>query len=501
MAEHTENSENVEEYYDEPTVNIKINGAEHTVPASWTLIEACHRKGVDVPHYCYHEDLSVAGNCRMCLVRVAGMPKPVIACGTPVNEGMEVDTLSEEVEKERASIMEFLLINHPLDCPECDQAGECRLQNYSYDYGRDQGRFEEEKVVRRKSTLGPHVKYWGSRCIVCTRCVRFTDEVSGTGELSVANRGDRSEIVVFPGMNLDNPLSMNTVDVCPVGALVSSDFLYRSRVWNMSSKDSVCASCSKGCNTRVDADKQNAIKRVKPRRNNKVNKEWMCDFGRLDFEYAYGDERLNLCRTRAAKDAPFKELPWKDAYRVIAGRMFEENTSYLVSYWNTTEVYESLASEINPVKGARVAGFGNAVQPDQVFPGFTINGDKNPNRAGFNELLGNLAQPLADLNSGGRIANLVIFGNVPNFQLDDELRSVIELADRITVLDFYESEFTRLPATDLIVSTLTHFEQPGSFVNEQGMRQHFKAAIEPVSFGRSTLEIIERLKELRVPAR
>ena len=246
------------------TVKLKINGVEYTVPATWSLIQACHNHGITVPHYCYHEDLSVAGNCRMCLVRVAGMPKPVIACGTPVNEGMEVDTLSPEVEQERQSMMEFLLINHPLDCPECDQAGECRLQDYSYEYGRDHGRFQEEKVVRRKSTLGPHVKYWGSRCIVCTRCVRFTDEVSGTGELAVANRGDHSEIVVFPGQPLDNPLSMNTVDVCPVGALVSSDFLYRSRVWNMNSRESICASCAIGCNTRVDSDKQNLIKRVKP---------------------------------------------------------------------------------------------------------------------------------------------------------------------------------------------------------------------------------------------
>jgi NADH-quinone oxidoreductase subunit G len=484
------------------TVTLKINGVEYTVPANWSLIQACHNHGITVPHYCYHEDLSVAGNCRMCLVQIAGMPKPVIACGTPVNEGMEVDTLSPAVEREREAMMEFLLINHPLDCPECDQAGECRLQDYSYEYGRDQGRFQEEKVVRRKSTLGPHVKYWGSRCIVCTRCVRFTDEVTGTGELSVANRGDHSEIVVFPGQSLDNPLSMNTVDICPVGALVSADFLYRSRVWNMTSKESICASCSVGCNTRVDSDKQNQIKRVKPRRNNAVNKEWMCDFGRLDFEYVYTDKRLNLCKTRATPGERWRELPWKEAYKTIAGRIFDSNTVYLVSYWNTTELFERIADELNQVPNARIAGFGKARVEDQVFPGFTISGDKNPNRRGFDEIFANSAVALADLAAeSARIKNLVVISNVPDFALTDELSAILDHADRITVLDFYESEFVQHAAVDLAVATLTHFEKAGSFLNRQGLRQPFKAAIEAASFGRSTMEIIDRVKELRVHAR
>lgn len=487
------------------TVTLKINGVEYTVPAHWSLIQACHNHGITVPHYCYHEDLSVAGNCRMCLVQVAGMPKPVIACGTPVNEGMDVDTLSPAVEREREAMMEFLLINHPLDCPECDQAGECRLQDYSYEYGRHQGRFQEDKVIRRKSTLGPHVKYWGSRCIVCTRCVRFTDEVTGTGELSVANRGDHSEIVVFPGQALDNPLSMNTVDICPVGALVSADFLYRSRVWDMSSKDSICASCSIGCNTRVDSNKQNQIKRIKPRRNNAVNKEWMCDFGRLDFEYAYVDSRLNLCKTRDANaSGRWREIPWNDSYKAIAERLFEADTTYLLSYWNTTEVYEQLADEFNQLPGARVVGFGKAQVDDQVFPGFTISGDKNPNRAGFEEIFANQATALSALaGENERISNLVVISNVPDFELTDELKAVLDRADRITVLDFYESDFAKHPGVDLTVATLTHFEKAGSFVNRQGMRQHFKAAIEPVSFGRSTTEIVDRVRELKqkVPAR
>lgn len=285
-------------------VKVKIDEKEFTVPANWTVIKACHENGIEVPHYCYHKDLSIAGNCRICMVGVKGAPRPVVSCAQPVTEGMEVTTKGKDIEEARKSVMEFLLINHPLDCPECDQSGECRLQNYSYTYGRDHGRFHEEKVIKSKATMGPHVKYWGTRCIVCTRCVRFTDEVSGTGELGVIYRGDHSEIALFPGQTLDNPLSLNTVDICPVGALVSSDFLFQTRVWNLHSGKSLCSDCSVGCNTRVDMDAKNQIKRIVPRRNDEVNKEWMCDYGRLSFPYV-NESRL-MKPMIDGKDASFK---------------------------------------------------------------------------------------------------------------------------------------------------------------------------------------------------
>ena len=316
-------------------VKIKIDDKEVTVPSNWTVIKACHENGVDVPHYCYHPDLSIAGNCRICMVGVKGAPRPVVACAQPITENMEVTTKGKDIEEARKSVMEFMLINHPLDCPECDQAGECRLQDYSYDYGRDHGRFHEEKVVKSKATMGPHVKYWGSRCIVCTRCVRFTDEVSGTGDLGVIYRGDKSEIALFPGKVMDNPLSMNTVDICPVGALVSSDFLYQTRVWNLHSRPSMCSDCAVGCNTRVDLDAKGNIKRIVPRRNDQVNKEWMCDYGRLSFPYVKENRLM-----KPMVDG--RDAPYKDARKAAAALLKKKHSVVLVSAWNSNETFAAI---------------------------------------------------------------------------------------------------------------------------------------------------------------
>ncbi len=469
---------------------VKINQVEYEVPAGWSVIQACQNNGVDVPHYCYHQDLSVAGNCRMCLVKVSGAPRPVIGCATPVTDNMEIDTISDELVNARKSVMEFLLINHPLDCPECDQAGECRLQDYSYKYGRDHGRFAEAKNIRTKSTLGPHVKYWGSRCIVCTRCVRFTDEVSGTGELTVTNRGDRSEISVFPGLALDNPLSLNTVDVCPVGALVSSDFLYQSRVWNMHSNPSICPDCSLGCNTRVDIDRQNKIKRIVPRRNNEVNKEWMCDYGRLSFPYVY-ENRLNLSVSGG------QELPWPKAYERAAEALGDTAIAFLVSLWIPLEAMEKIKQMAAATSGASsVYGFGNTTENDQVFPGFTIHGDKNPNRKGYEQTFGAPRLPSASELQGKTV---FVFAGIPNLKLADhaDLSAALASAKRLIVIDFARGDLAAHPKTELALSGLTHFEKSGSYINAKGMRQGFSAVIEPAAPGRSEAEIVDGIVKAR----
>lgn len=465
-------------------VKIKVDGRELEVPADWTIIRACHQNGIDVPHYCYHQDLSIAGNCRICMVKVAKQPRPVVACATPVMEGMEVDTRSQEVTDARKSVMEFLLINHPLDCPECDQAGECRLQDYSYQYGRDHGRFTEEKVTRKKATFGPHVKYWGSRCILCTRCVRFTDEVSGTQELGIINRGDRSEIALFPGRELDNPLSLNTVDVCPVGALVSADFLYRSRVWYLHSSDSMCPDCSVGCNTRVDLDQQNQIKRIIPRRNNAVNKEWMCDYGRLSFPYVK-ENRIALPRHGG------REISWNQALEE-AQRALNGNLVIAVSLWTTNEalaVVKQLADE----KGAEVVGFGKPAEPDRVFPGFRISGDKNPNRKGFEKIF-----PAAKTSATASGRTVLVIGAVPNYEITPEMKAMLDGAANVVVVDFSLGALASHSKASLVLPSLTHFEKSGSYTNDQGLVQKFAAAMEPVGYGRSEEEILKAL--LAVPA-
>jgi NADH-quinone oxidoreductase subunit G len=469
-------------------VKIKIDDKELTVPANWTVIRAAHENGIDVPHYCYHKDLTIAGNCRICMVGLKGAPRPVVACAQPVAEGMEVTTKGKDVEEARKSVMEFLLINHPLDCPECDQAGECKLQDYSYEYGRDHGRFHEEKVVKSKATMGPHVKYWGSRCIVCTRCVRFEEEVSGQGTLGVIYRGDRSEISLFPGKTLDNPLSLNTVDICPVGALVSSDFLFQTRVWNLHSRPSLCADCAVGCNTRVDLNAKEQIKRIVPRRNDQVNKEWMCDYGRLSFPYVHENRLMKPLVD--GKDAPYKEARQAAAALLGKGRVV-----FLISAWNSNEAFEALRHLAAAVPGSEVAGYANPGRADEVFPGFTISGDKNPNRKGMQEVLGIDADAsLKELASDkGKIATLVLVHNIPGYQPTAEMKAVLDRSENVVLLDLAKSDLLKYGNVAVALPTLTTFEKSGTFVNKDGVRQKFLPVIEPVNFGRHEVEIFNDL--------
>ncbi|MEO7426491.1 MAG: 2Fe-2S iron-sulfur cluster-binding protein [Fibrobacteria bacterium] len=468
-------------------VKIKIDDKEVTVPSNWTVIKACHENGIEVPHYCYHPDLSIAGNCRICMVGVKGAPRPVVACAQPITENMEVTTKGKDIEEARKSVMEFMLINHPLDCPECDQAGECRLQDYSYDYGRDHGRFHEEKVVKSKATMGPHVKYWGSRCIVCTRCVRFTDEVSGTGDLGVIYRGDRSEIALFPGKTMDNPLSMNTVDICPVGALVSSDFLYQTRVWNLKSADSMCSDCAVGCNTRVDFDAKGTIKRIVPRRNDKVNKEWMCDYGRLSFPYAQENRLM-----KPLVDG--RDAPYKDARKAALELLAKKSVVILVSAWNTNEAFAAVKefAEMH-LPGAGIAGYANPGRADEKFPGFTISGDKNPNRKGMQEILGidaevSLKELAADT---ARIGTLVMVHNIPGYAMTPELKAVLDRTESVILLDHAKSDLLKYGNVAVALPTLTTFEKAGTFVNKDGIAQVFQPAMEPANFGRSEAEMFQ----------
>jgi NADH-quinone oxidoreductase subunit G len=267
------------------TVTLTIDDREVTVPKGTNLIEVAESVGIEIPHYCYHRHLSIAGNCRMCQVAVEGMPKLTIACNTTAAEGMVVRThhTSEEVADAQRATLEFLLINHPLDCTVCDQSGHCKLQDYYHQYNSKASRFIEEKVHKVKAeVLGPEIVYDGERCILCTRCVRFCDEVTRTSELGVFNRGDHSVIGVHKGTALDNPLSATVADLCPVGALTHRRWRFNSRIWYTSAVETVCAGCSTGCNAEVSV-RDNQVLHVKARRNSDVNQEWMCDEGRYGF--------------------------------------------------------------------------------------------------------------------------------------------------------------------------------------------------------------------------
>ncbi len=475
-------------------VKIKIDGRDLTVPAEWTVIKAAQENGIEIPHYCYHENLSIAGNCRICMVGLKGAPRPVVACAQPVAEGMEVTTSGKDVEEARKGVMEFLLINHPLDCPECDQAGECKLQDYSFDHGRDHGRFHEEKVVKSKATFGPHVKYWGSRCIVCTRCVRFTSEVSGQGELNVIYRGDRSEIALFPGQVLDNPLSMNVVDICPVGALVSSDFLYQSRVWHLHDKPSQCVECAVGCNTRVDLDAKEKIKRIVPRQNDAVNKSWMCDHGRLSFDYVY-EKRLHKPKIDD-RDAVYKDAVLR------AGELLRKgNSAVVVSAWASNEAIAA-AKQTSEAFGLPLHGYAKAKGEDQVFPGFTISGDKNPNRNGLVAALG--VEPEASLKALAAVANtgklgtVLLVHGIPGSEATPELAEILAKAENVILLDFGDGKLLRNGNVSVAIPTLTAYEQSGTYVNKDGLAQKSEPVMEPVTYGRPTAEALRDIAKAAV---
>ena len=271
---------------------LTINDNEITVEPGTTILQAAQQLGIFIPHYCYHPGLKQVGSCRMCLVEEERSVKLIPSCAYPVTEGMVVRTETEKVVKARKAVMEFFLVNHPLDCPVCDKAGECELQNYAYEYGQQHSRMTVAKVRFPKKDLGKHVLIWPERCILCSRCVRFCQEISGTSELFVLSRGDKSEISVMPGKRVDNRLSGNVIQLCPVGALISKDFLYKSRVWYLKKVTGICPACSRGCNVTYE-HRNGIIYRTLARLNPHVNDYWICDDGRYEFRAPEKEKRVH----------------------------------------------------------------------------------------------------------------------------------------------------------------------------------------------------------------
>src|ERR1700690_2730533 len=307
-------------------VTVNIDGREIAVPKGTNVIEAARRMGVDVPHYCYHPKLTVVGNCRMCLVEMGMLavdpatkqpiidpasgkqkinwsPRPAIACATNASPGLHIRTTSPLVKDCREGVMEFLLVNHPLDCPICDQAGECKLQEQATGYGRGYSRYIEQKNVKPKRTLlGPRVMLDDERCILCSRCIRFSKEVARDDVLGFTDRGSHSTLTCYPGRKLENNYSLNTVDICPVGALPSTDFRFKMRVWFLKQTNSIDTESSAGANT-VVWSREGAVYRITPRQNDGVNDTWMADSGRVLYKATRGEGRLESVRVNGAESA------------------------------------------------------------------------------------------------------------------------------------------------------------------------------------------------------
>src|SRR6476620_3375639 len=274
---------------------ITVDGRVIDAKQGQMVLQACNDADVPIPQYCYHPGMSIVASCRICLVEVEGIPKLVPACQTPVRDGMVVYSTSPKAIANQKQTMEYLLINHPLDCPVCDQAGECLLQDYSYQYGRSQSRFEEDKHKKPKKDVGLNVLLYNDRCIMCTRCVRFTREISGQSELFVEGRGHKEEISIFPGKPLDNKLSANVVDLCPVGALLDKDFLFKQRVWLLKETASISPADAGGENIWIHHN-EGVVYRIKPRYNAEVNQWWISNDTRYSFKPVHDEKRLTSAR-------------------------------------------------------------------------------------------------------------------------------------------------------------------------------------------------------------
>ena len=299
-------------------LEIEIDGKQMEVPDGSTIMDATNQAGIYVPHFCYHRKLSIAANCRMCLVHVDKAPKPLPACATPVTNGMKVHTHSAQAIDAQKGVMEFLLINHPLDCPICDQGGECQLQDLAVGYGASGSRYEEPKRVVENKNLGPLISTDMTRCIHCTRCVRFGQEIAGIMELGMIGRGEHAEIITFVGKTVDSELSGNVIDLCPVGALTSKPFRYTARTWELTRKPSVSPHCGLGSNLTVQV-KQNRVMRVLPRENEAVNECWLSDKDRFSYEGLNSEQRL--AKPMLKQGGAWKEVEWQVALDFIAGEL------------------------------------------------------------------------------------------------------------------------------------------------------------------------------------
>jgi NADH-quinone oxidoreductase subunit G len=471
---------------------LTIDGREVTAPKGTPLIEAARRAGISIPHYCYHPYLSVPGNCRMCLVEIDKFPKLQIACATPVAEGMVVRTATAQVLEARAGVMEFLLINHPLDCPICDQAGECRLQEYSVAHGRAYSRLEDDRHRGRKNVdLGPHIVFDEERCIKCTRCVRFCDEVTKTGELALFNRGDDAIIGVFPGRRLDNPYSGNTVDVCPVGALTLKEFRFQSRVWFLQQKESVCAACARGCNVTLWA-RDGRIFRITPRDNPEVNKAWMCDEGRLSYQALYAEERLLEPRVGGAA-ARWEEALLEAARLLATGGAGRPRLGVIASPRMTLEEL-SLLRRLCERTGAEA---GLAVLERDEDDDILIRRDKSCNRAGA-RLLG-FERPAVEILGAAAEGNLDVL-----YVLEEELfgpgasKSDADLVRRAAAkapaLLVHASFAARVPAKARVALPVAAYgEYEGTCINFEGRAQRLRAAVERPGRARTHLMILSAL--------
>ena len=508
-----------------PTVT--VNGKDVEIGASERLncIQAAAKVGVEIPAYCWHPALSVVASCRMCLVEVgdrkpdgtvAMQPKLVPGCQTPAKDGTVIISDSQKVKDARKATLEYLLLNHPLDCPTCDQAGECYLQDYSFNYGRGYSRLNEPKNIKPDKTyIGDQITLFTDRCIMCTRCVRFTREVSGSSELQVVSRGSHEEIDIFPGHPVNNPLAGNVVDLCPVGALCSKDFLYQQRVWWLKSTNSVCTGCSTGCSVTVDQNDER-VYRLKPRANEKAQGHFMCDAGRFGWKYTHSDQRLSAPEMRTngqvvSRDWDQIVASARAALRktAAAGRT---KIAAVLSPWMTVEEAWILASFLKSLSPDAVLAMGpvrvegqddhfpkdvrgNVVEPVK----FTIRAEKCPNRAGVQAVLSHFTkdvmpfEELLRLASTGQFGAVYLAGGDPDGWISELQAEAFSKVETVIVQDFLPSPVLK-HATHVLPSG-TFVEREGVVVNHKGLAQLIRRSVRGPDGTRPDSRILWELTE------
>jgi len=494
-------------------LNCKINGVALFVKEGSTIIQAMYENQQKIAHYCWHPGLSIAGVCRLCMVEVTGNPRLQIACNTQVIEGMDINNTSAKVIEATKWGLDFHLINHPLDCPVCDQAGECGLQDQYMEFGQYNSEMAEPKTKKHKVVdLGPTVVLDSERCILCSRCVRFTDEVSKTNELGIFNRGDHAEIGTHAGKKLDNKYSLNTVDICPVGALTSKDFRFRQRAWYLKDAETICNGCSTGCSTKVYFNKEGLF-RVKPKHNAAVNGYWMCDEGRNTYKFVNKESRL-------LKSYQFKNNSW--GFESMAGaatrnliNIFKtakaDEMALVLTGQQTVEEYEAIVSFFaDHLKSKNIFHWNNNESTVNDFDGLLIRGDKNPNTKGLLQVLSKhqISTKWTDLENqlaSGKIKNLVVVGP-ENISVYNDLELKLNLFSKAEHLIYLSS--ASLPQWEniktlkyvTVIPLKTYIEKSGTFINYAGLAQKFNKVTTVVSEALTVSEFAQLAKgeELKI---
>jgi NADH-quinone oxidoreductase subunit G len=478
---------------------ITIDGQSYEVPDGRTILQALDElgllmNGVDVPHYCWHPKLSVDGSCRLCQVEVEGLPKLQIACNTPVKDGMVVRTTGERVTKAREGVMELLLVNHPLDCPICDQAGECKLQDYAYEYGATHARTREpRRALKKKVDLGPTIVFDQERCILCRRCVRFCREVPGTGELVVQGRGDRSVIETAPGQPLANDYSMNVADICPVGALTTKDFRFKIRVWFLEDVPGVCTGCANGCNVHLGVA-NNKVYRYVPRRNDAVNETWMCDEGRLSYKAIGAPDRLREAQLRDAAGrlvAASLDAALETAALRIRSAVDASGPGVVVALASphaTNEDLFALRRFLAALGTSSAAGV--AVRRGRE-DALLVKAEKAANGAGARALGFDAPGPVLDRIRGGGARVLIALGHDvldPAFGASEELFRGLET---LILLDSHHSALEHV--AHVVLPARVAAEKLGTLTNHAGRVQRVTPAVEPAHAALAEGDALERI--------